>query len=405
MPYISDGPRLPAGARTRLPSLTGMRFIAAMMVFALHAVVEGLFTSPTVNDPAFRFLSLSGGAGVGFFFILSGFVLTWSARDTDTLGAFWRRRLFKIYPSHLLTYLAAVLVLVLVVGQGIGARDAVLNALLLQSFFPSPATINSINPVAWSLSCELLFYLCFPALLMLVRRIRAERLWMWTVGVVAAVFAVPLVALALPEQQPYPVLGVTEWQTWFIYHLPPVRMLDFLFGILLARMVLAGRRIPLGFPASVVLAVVVFAVTPQLPPVYGLVSTLFVPLGLVIANGAVADRDGLGTGLSGRTWVWLGEVSFAFYLFHRLVLTTGHHLLDPAKAWDAPVALALSLALAAVTLVISWLSFSLFERPVMRKFAVARGARGNGPTGGTEGPPPPAPSAPVPDGAGRLPTA
>ncbi|MFD3872816.1 acyltransferase [Streptomyces sp. NPDC058623] len=44
-------------------------------------------------------LILLGPVGVSLFFVLSGFVLSVSARKTDTAGAFWRRRLMKIYPT------------------------------------------------------------------------------------------------------------------------------------------------------------------------------------------------------------------------------------------------------------------------------------------------------------------
>ncbi|MBJ6623429.1 hypothetical protein H4N49_35690 [Streptomyces sp. DHE17-7] len=38
----------------------------------------------------------AGALGVTFFFVLSGFVLTWSARDRDTAPRFWRRRLVNV---------------------------------------------------------------------------------------------------------------------------------------------------------------------------------------------------------------------------------------------------------------------------------------------------------------------
>jgi mycarose O-acyltransferase len=271
-----------------------------------------------------------------------------------------------------LTFVAALLVITLVTDNAIGVGGALLNLSLLHAFLPQVEIITSVNPVAWSLSCEMVFYLCFPFLVPLIRRIRPERLWMWAAGTVTVIFLVPIAAMALPSQQPYPVLGVTEWETWLIYHFPPVRMLDFVFGILLARIVMTGRGLPLGYRGSVLLTVVVYALTPLFPSTYGLTALLCVPLGLVIANGAVSDCAGRRTGLSSRAWVWLGEVSFAFYLWHRLVLTVGHDLLGAGQAWSTPVALAISALLFAVTLVLSGLSFTVFERPVMRRFGTSR---------------------------------
>src|SRR6185437_14997298 len=116
-----------------------------------------------------------GWTGVSFFFILSGFVLTWSRNPKkDSTKAFWRRRFFKIYPNHLVTFIAAAFLLGLITKQVFNVRYAILNLLLLHSWFPQFPINNSFNDVTWSLSCEAFFYLCFPFLIRLIDRIRAE---------------------------------------------------------------------------------------------------------------------------------------------------------------------------------------------------------------------------------------
>lgn len=54
--------------REDLKPLTSLRFVAALMVFGYHA-------APFL--PAF-FATNTGYAGVGFFFVLSGFILTYT---------------------------------------------------------------------------------------------------------------------------------------------------------------------------------------------------------------------------------------------------------------------------------------------------------------------------------------
>ena len=95
-------------AFSRLESLTGMRFLAALLVFGCHAAVLGYF-APETELRLMKFTYSGGWIGVVFFFVLSGFVLTWSVRPGDTPRAFWRRRVCKIYPNHLVTALAAIL--------------------------------------------------------------------------------------------------------------------------------------------------------------------------------------------------------------------------------------------------------------------------------------------------------
>ncbi|WP_344528181.1 acyltransferase family protein, partial [Streptomyces rectiviolaceus] len=75
-------------SRQKLPSLTGVRFFAAALVFFFHASlpeVLGVFEDPGFADGYAQALSKVGFVGVSFFFILSGFVLAWSARPEDTL--------------------------------------------------------------------------------------------------------------------------------------------------------------------------------------------------------------------------------------------------------------------------------------------------------------------------------
>ena len=89
-------------APARLPSLTGLRFAAAFLVFGFHAHIEGIVAAGATRD-VMDWVFGPGAAGVSFFFVLSGFVLTWSVRPGETAWRFWRRRIAKIYPNHAVT--------------------------------------------------------------------------------------------------------------------------------------------------------------------------------------------------------------------------------------------------------------------------------------------------------------
>lgn len=363
----------PTALPSRLPTLTGMRFIAAAMVFFFHVMPENMFSSPEAGSTYGAIFYHGGWAGVGFFFVLSGFVLTWVAKPSDRTTSFWRRRLLKIYPNHFVTFIAAFLLLTFVSDISVKGSTAAANFFLVHSWFPQLDVRISLNDVTWSLSCELLYYLAFPLLFVLVKRIRPDRLWMWATGVaVTAVLVIPLVATLLPMEPFIPPLGLSESQFWFILQFPPVRMLEFLFGMILARFVMTGRTLPLGFGGAVALAVAAYALAPLFPPVFNVVAVMFVPMGLVVAAGAVADVEGRRTLLSSRTLVWLGEVSFAFYLWHRLVLIYGHQALGAGEQWSTPVVIAILVLLFGVSLALAALTYTFVERPIMRRFARPR---------------------------------
>ncbi|MDH2424518.1 acyltransferase [Sphaerisporangium sp. TRM90804] len=366
----------PATPKPQLPSLTGLRFLAAISVFAFHAVLTPLFASqawqmlPARGEVASVFWQ-SAWLGVSFFFILSGFVLTWSMRPGDRLGSFWRRRALKIWPNHLLTFVAAAVLFVGVFKTPFDGGNAMLNVLLLQAYFPPQEIWTSFNSVSWSLSAEALFYLCFPLLAFLVHKIRPQRLWLWAGVVVTAILLVPLVASALATGPWLPLPQSTHFEFWFTSKFPPVRMLEFLFGIILARIVMTGRRVPLGVGGSAALCVAAYVVAPSFPLSYPQVAVMVVPIGLLIANAAVADVERRRSWASSRVMVWLGEVSFAFYMVHLLVMLYIPYLLGN-RSYSTPVALAVVALILAVSLGIAALMYHLVERPIMRRFAYSR---------------------------------
>jgi peptidoglycan/LPS O-acetylase OafA/YrhL len=72
--------------------------------------------------------------------------------------------------------------------------------------------------------------------------------------------------------------------------------------------------------------------------------------------------------------VWLGNVSFAFYLWHRLVLIYGHRMLGVGRTWGSAEVLGLSVAGFAVALLLAWLTFEYVEKPAMRRWSRPRSA-------------------------------
>lgn len=360
-----------AAVQSRLPSLTGMRFVAAAMVFFFHATFEHFASGGTQGIAEKSFIQ-GGWTGVGFFFILSGFILTWSTRARDTTTAFYRRRFFKVYPLHLLTLIAAAALMVWVAGAPIDGWQAVGQLFLVQSWSPDIMVRSGFNGVAWSLSCEVLFYALFPVLIRIVNRIRPERLWLSAGVVVALVLAVPFAADLLPDQTLVPMVNLTASDMWFVYMFPGTRLLDFVFGILLAKVVMSGRRLPLGFGGSLVLVAVAYVAAPYAPAPFNLVGVMLVPLGLLVAAGAAHDSAGRSSWFATRPMVWLGEISFAFYMLHQLVQSYGHRFLGFGKSWDTVPAIGVVGLLLVITVVLSWLAYSLVERPVMRRFSRSR---------------------------------
>ncbi|WP_406090735.1 acyltransferase family protein [Kitasatospora purpeofusca] len=373
-PAGGSGARTTQPSASRLPSLTGLRFPAALAVFAYHAALP----IPTLrffadDSTEFRFVDLAdqaGGLGVAFFFVLSGFVLTWSARPGDTATGFWRRRLVKIVPNYVVAW---ALAMIFFAGSYTPVRTAVLNLLMLQVWIPDFNTYFSVDPPSWSLGAELVFYLSFPLLHRALRRIRPERLLHWIGGAVAAIVATPALAyLVLPDTPGVPGgYDSSVVQYWFSYVLPPVRLLDFGLGILVALAVRSGRWRDIGMVWSGLLLVAGYVATRWVPYLYAQRVTTVVPIALLVASAAIADRDGRFSPFRNRAMTWLGEISFAFYLLHFIVLTEMRDLLG-TKLYSTPEGIGLLLLAIGVTVLLSWILYRLVEAPVTKRFSSPR---------------------------------
>ncbi|GAA0538261.1 acyltransferase [Paractinoplanes ferrugineus] len=364
-----------------MDSLTGMRFAAALMVFAFHFTLFSYLSGGVGKVTEFVFAK-GGTAGVSFFFILSGFVLTWSAREADTALRFWRRRLVKIYPNHVATFLFAALIITMS-GTAIAAGPAVANLFLIQPWFPGKlGYATSMNPLSWSIACEAFFYLLFPFLLRALRRIPEARLWP-AAGLLAVVTtSVPFISYFLVSDAPSTVTlpgqpeGLPPTQLWFVYFFPLARLLDFVLGMLAARIVIAHRWPRTGMlpAAGIFLAGYAAALfTPfYLITVSGVIGFFCVPL---IAAASQADRAGRGTVFSGRRWVWLGETSFAFYMVHGLLLAFGWGIsveISGTEDWPVGVGLLLGAVMFTVILLAARGLYRSVERPFVRRFSSPR---------------------------------
>ncbi|MBY8849413.1 acyltransferase [Saccharothrix longispora] len=369
----------PNARRPPLPSLTGLRFLAALLVFFFHMT---LFDSPIPpNDPVNPFadqglaeglewfFSKAGYLGVSFFFVLSGFVLTWSSVDGEPMRSFWRRRVLKIFPNHVVVFLAAM---ALFAGTTTPVSDWLANLFLLHSFSPDPTVYVNVNPPAWTLCSELLFYLLFPLIIRPVRRIADNRLWFWAAVMVAGMVAVQVVNLTLiPDTPKSPITPVSTTQFWFGYIFPLPRLFEFVLGMILARAVIRNRVPRIGLLPAALSVPVGYAAALALPFAFGFVVATIIPVALVILAWATADVENRPTVLRGRTAVWLGEISFGFYLCQGVVIFYGRTLL-PTGPFDTPTAVAVTAALFIATLLAGWFLFTCVERPVMRRWARPR---------------------------------
>ncbi|MBW4722362.1 acyltransferase family protein [Saccharothrix obliqua] len=375
-----------------LPSLAGLRFVAAVIVFLNHVMVSASpipphgpltpYADPELNRALAWVLMPVGYTAVVFFFVLTGFVITWSARPGERPTAFWRRRALKLYPNHVVMW---VLTMVLYAGAVTPLSSWLPNLLLVQAFFPSFAVFFSVNEPSWALCCDLLFYALFPLLVVLVRRLPERRLWLCAGAVVVAAVSVPFLAAALlPEAPGLFGSSVSVPRFWAGFVFPPTQLLTFGLGMVLARIVMTGRRLPLGVKGAVVAVVLGYAVSQSLPLEFQFAVAPLVPAGLLVAAVAAADARGRRSWLGSPLMRRLGDLSFGFYICQGVLLYCLRPLLGADTFFSVPVGTAVLLGLLAVNLAGGWLLFTFVETPVMRRWARKPVRRGR-PQSGVDG--------------------
>jgi peptidoglycan/LPS O-acetylase OafA/YrhL len=296
----------------RLDSLTGLRFWFAFLVVLHHSLVHWFGNGAYV-------LSDFGYIGVDFFFVLSGFVLTWSWRPDLRAARFWWHRFSRIWPLHLTTLVLALTVATVGIVRP-DAWGAVANVLLLQAWSPDVHTFFGFNSVSWSLSCEVFFYACFPVLVRRIARLD-QRGRCWLVGVVTALLCVYPGAFSLTVA-PRDFAG---WE-WTTYVLPLWRLGEFVVGIAAAlalrdgwRPPFTGRsalRVAAGLSAALLAVGIVVGHLPVRPPVEIAGMLVVAAVIVAVAHDELLGRKGV---LSSRVMVELGSASYALYLCHALV--------------------------------------------------------------------------------------
>jgi peptidoglycan/LPS O-acetylase OafA/YrhL len=356
-------------AASRLPRLTSLRFFAAAAVVIYHC--GNVVTPLSSLGPYVGY----GYTAVTFFFVLSGFVLTWSHDPAGPILDFYRRRLARIWPLHLVTTAAAV-VLVWALGKPQDPMGLALAIPLLHAWAPSLQATFAYNGPSWSLSCEAFFYAGFPALVLVGRRLLRRRVTPLAAGVALAVLMTASTAAFL-LLTPLRLWGATGF---FIYVNPVFRLPEFALGIVLALAMRTGWRPRLRFEwavASVAAAYLVMVALGLLwpdsaasrPPFPIGDLVLVGPYTLLIVTAAARDLTGVAGLLTQERWTRLGEWSFALYLVHELVLQAADPLYHNVGFWSG-VVIAVVLVVASIALA-GWLHRTV-EQPWERRLRPRR---------------------------------
>lgn len=316
-PAITPGvSRLP-----NLKALTSIRFFAALHVAFYHLL------DPASLPGVLRPIVGVGYVGVSFFFLLSGYILTYShaleyERGKGVPTKFWLARFARIYPLYLVSMILAAYVNSGQFHQKIHILAFIADLFVVQSW--SIRMVNFFNVPAWSVANEAFFYFVFPFVLMRLRPSSARRALLAVAFFWVAAIAAPLLCVWLRPQVSWHEDAAAALHSsslvFRVRRLPIFALPQFLAGISLGWFFLRYRPSKraaswLAF-AGVVLSIAMFMLSHSFPMIV-LHNGLLIPVFAMLILGLSAD-NWISRLFSIPPLVLLGESSFALYLLHFL---------------------------------------------------------------------------------------
>ncbi len=340
-------PAIPRPVRSgHLPALTGLRSFLALWVIFGHLLGKGNAYEPfaLMLPGPLQAIARSGYLAVPTFFVLSGFVLARTYASTQwNQRSVWKYlvgRVARVYPVYLLSLLVVLPFIIKAKDQ---PKDwlVAMHLTLTQGWFAGHFTAGWNTP-AWSLSCEMFFYLLFPLLVVPMK----DCGWKRVIGVALLTCALPqaMVGLGIPDQiKP-------------IFHLP-----DFLMGIAVSRAFdlltgsgegLTGKWL---YGTGLLGSAALIGSARYLPKWLAL-ATLLRPMNAVLLLGLGLGGGWVARVLSTRFIVYLGKSSYGMYILHVPILWW-------AVSWPGPV---VRYFYALLVVAASCIVYAAFEEPANR---------------------------------------
>ena len=380
----------PTGRVSRLDAFRGIGCLAVLLAHC--AVVIPWGAGHQVSAILLSVMIFNGHTALMGFFVISGYVLGLSldqgAGRPGNFSRFYFRRVFRIYPAHVVTLMFIAVALssfdhtarppgasdfyAFLFPAHVSPVDGLLNASLLRI---------EMNGVTWTLALEVAISIVFPLLYLASRHSSAWLRWGVLVALIGmsgavgnriAQAGVPmmlggdhpvLLTKILNDLRYVPELLNRTVTYGFVFYVGLVA--GPVFKRLVAR--IDGRR------ATLLLAFGWFLTmlhrsTPQGIPLFLEVCGATI----LVFGGALMQTRNLWTrALDHPFWNRLGEISYSFYLFHMIVLyciaTVMFRLLDPnlVSAYPLPFFLVLTVLAFLVTAAIATVSYRRIELPMI----------------------------------------
>ena len=362
--------------------LDGLRGVAALLVVIYH-IFEGFAFAETTNGEGSGLISTlnHGHIAVDFFFILSGFVISYAYDDRwqkMTLGGFFKRRLIRLHPMLVMGAVIGTITFLIggreqwdgtVTSIGGVALALLLTALMIPALPGSMHEVRGngemfpLNGPQWSLFFEYIGNIIYA---LIIRRLSTRML-----AVLVALLAALHTWIFVWDLSGYNSVGIG----WTIDTINLwgglVRMLfPFTVGMLLAR-TFKPRKIKYAFWICAAILLATFAMpyiasegALSLNSLYEVVCIAFV-FPIIVWLGACGSTEGS----TGRISGLLGDLSYPLYIVHYPVMYLFYAWLIDKHFYSFEDTLLMPAIVVAVSIALAYACLKLYDEPVRKWLA------------------------------------
>lgn len=333
----------------RVEQLTFTRFVAAISIVIFHFGKK----SYLFNNEVVQSLFFNADVCVSYFFILSGFVMMLAYGNKNFIAPkdYFIHRLARIYPVYIIAILFVVLIQIRT--GNLNFTGLFLNILMIQAWVSGH--VLSINPPGWSLSVEILFYICFPVVFnnffkkTEIKKIFLFIILFWILSQVLFLILFPIYQEDIHLKE-------------FLKYSPIMHFNQFLIGNLAGFIFINNLKNKKGNYDVMILILTVLVFFALKTPINfhnGLLAILFIPLILFISlnTGLITKIFAL------KIFVFLGEISFGIYIlqFPVFSIISAYSITKYLHVTDVTLAFFIRLILLIIFAAISYL---YIEKPI-----------------------------------------
>ena len=373
-----------------LPGLNALRFFAAFLVIITHIELLKLQLGFSNSWEFLEQFNL-GGLGVYFFFVLSGYLITYllihekEKTGTINIKAFYVRRLLRIWPLYYLITLLAFFIL---------PNFEMMQVPWLEQFYESNFTINlvlflfmfpnlafALNPAVahagqlWSIGVEEQFYLIWPVIFKKTKNLLRLLILLFTIVVgIKVLFILLLNSNTISSSES--MLALKKFMAMSKFECMIIGAFGAYWIKSQSTQILSIICHPLVFGVALISLPLMNYFSPEIlnDAIHLPYSFMFI---VIILNVSI-NKTGLLL-LENKLFNFLGKISYGLYMYHMIIVVFVIQMIAKIHGEiGVKENILIYFCSVSFSILVAWLSYEYFEKPFLKlksKFTIVKSGK------------------------------